>query len=199
MEKHQFKLLIAACACLLSLSLVLLLLVILQRQPSLPAAILELSLPNPAPSATTVFTGISADGKVNLQLTKTPQDTDSNWELTSRLTDQPAQTIWTATLSAATIVSLPFNTVSPDNKYLFLKQADAGQTAYLVMKTDGQAPVDFFPLFTEQFPEYRIKEATGWGGINLIVFNTLAEKDTPGPSFWFEVPSRSFIRLSGRF
>ena len=59
--------------------------------------------------------------------------------------------------------------------------------------------IEFTKLFESEYPEYIITEVTGWGGINLIVFNTDKVEGGIGPSFWYDVASRSFIRLSNRF
>jgi hypothetical protein len=68
------------------------------------------------------------------------------------------------------------------------------------VESEGSPNLEFSSLFYEKFPGYKITEATGWGGLNLIVFNTVeAESGKRGPSFWFEVPTHSFIRLSTQF
>lgn len=108
-------------------------------------------------------------------------------------------------LPVGSSMSIPANTFSPDDKYLFLKETGLGETSYLVFKTSGdvmsadEQNVDFAPLFTAKHENYKITEATGWGGMNLIVFNTDKASGGVGPSFWYEVPSGAFIQLSNRF
>jgi hypothetical protein len=97
------------------------------------------------------------------------------------------------------------NTVSPDNKYFFIKETVPGKTLYLVFSADGKPItkeshyVEFAEKFSARYPDLKITEATGWGGMNLIVFNTDKADGGSGPSFWFEVPNGSFIQLSNRF
>ena len=48
-------------------------------------------------------------------------------------------------------------------------------------------------------PDYNIDEATGWGGLSLIVINTKKVNGGEGPSFWVDVPSGKFTQLSSHF
>lgn len=113
--------------------------------------------------------------------------------------------IFTSTVPAETTMEIPRNTFSPDGKYVFLKETAFGETHYLVLSTsgtpltkDGQT-LDITGRFGEKYPDYVITEATGWGGVGLIVFNTSKKDGSRGPSFWFEVPSGAFIQLSSQF
>ncbi|MFC1627368.1 hypothetical protein ACFL18_02320 [Patescibacteria group bacterium] len=171
------------------------------QPPSINKAITEETSPNPA---TTLF-ATSADGEIALEMNQTKGTDTITWTLIASEGDELAKKIWWQTLPQDTTMSIPFNTVSPDNKYMFLKQEGAGKTRYVVLTVSGEPimpetqTVEFAERFEAEHPEYKITEVTGWGGINLIVFNTNKIEGGIGPSFWYEIPSGSFIRLSNRF
>lgn len=176
---------------------------ILWRPTAQPAKIEQMALPSPSPSL--VQTAQAADGKISLELNQKQGTGTTTWSLTAGQDGAGAKKIWSAILPSDTTVSIPFNAVSPDNKYLFLKQAGPDKTGYLALTTSG-APlspdfetIEFGERFEEKYPEYKITAVTGWGGLNLIVFNTDKIDGGTGPSFWFDLSGHSFIRLSNRF
>ena len=108
--------------------------------------------------------------------------------------------IFSKTLPEDGDLSIPYNAFSPDNKYIFLKQIVSGKVDYFVLPLSDGTEIDFSGPFAEKFgSELVIDEATGWGGVDLVVINTQKVGGGKGPSFWFEIPSRSFIRLSHAF
>ncbi|KKQ84686.1 MAG: hypothetical protein UT08_C0015G0022 [Candidatus Woesebacteria bacterium GW2011_GWB1_38_8] len=100
---------------------------------------------------------------------------------------------------------IPYNTFSPDNKYIFLKIEDPERAQYIVVRTDGknikgeEKSVEITSLFYEKYEEFVITDVTGWGGYSLIVVNTNYKDGKIGPSFWFDLSNFSFIQLSNRF
>lgn len=102
-------------------------------------------------------------------------------------------------------ITIPFNTFSPDNKYFFLKKEVGGKTSYFVLSTAGipltkdSAFMEFSNSFENTYPDYKIDEVTGWGGLSLIVINTKKVNGGEGPSFWVDVPSGKFTQLSSHF
>jgi len=102
-------------------------------------------------------------------------------------------------------ILIPYNTFSPDNKYIFLKIEDPEKAQYIVVRTDGknirgeEKSVEITSLFYEKYEEFVITEVTGWGGYSLIVVNTNYKDGKIGPSFWFDQSNFSFIQLSNRF
>lgn len=171
------------------------------KPESVPIQVMTEASPVPEP----VLSGISPDGEVVLEMKQVKGAGIITWTLTASRAEEAVKTIWQQSLPQEVVMSIPFNTVSPDNKYLFLKQSGPDKNQYLVLTVSGQPvigesqTVEFAELFESEHPEYIITEATGWGGINLIVFNTDKAGGGIGPSFWYEVPSGSFIRLSNRF
>ena len=173
------------------------------RQAPRPAKINQLTEASPSPVPD--LTGQSPDGKISLTLKQQPGAAAITWTLTASQDGAAAERIWWQTLPADTALSLPPNSVSPDNQYLFLQLSGADSHRYLVLTATGlplgkeTQTVEFAEAFSAQYPEFKITAVTGWGGVNLIVFNTDKISGGIGPSFWFDVPSRSFIRLSNRF
>jgi hypothetical protein len=168
---------------------------------SVPIKVLTEVSPSPEP----ILSAISADGEVTLEMNQTKGTDTITWTLTANQAEEVAKTIWWQTMPKDTTMSIPFNTVSPDNKYLFLKQTGTDKIGYLVLTVSGEPiipetqTIEFAEKFESEYPEYKITEVTGWGGINLIVFNTDKVEGGIGPSFWYDVPNRSFILLSNRF
>ena len=102
-------------------------------------------------------------------------------------------------------VLIPYNTFSPDNKYIFLKIDDPERPQYIVLRTDGknirgeEKLVEITSLFYEKYDEFVITDVTGWGAYSLIVVNTNYKDGKIGPSFWFDLSNFGFIQLSNRF
>lgn len=153
--------------------------------------------PNPDTSTTSV---LSPDGKMTLTMKVNRVNESSTWTF---LAD--GKEILSENLPNGSIYKIPFNTFSPDNKYIFLQKTVSDAMSYPVLSTSGKdisgdgMGLEIVSLFSAKFPEYKVTEVTGWGGMNLIVFNTEKTSGGEGSSFWFEVPSKAFIRLSSKF
>ena len=101
-------------------------------------------------------------------------------------------------------LSIPFNTWSPDNTYFFLKETTPALNHYYVFKSTESLmsvdqAIDIQALFLQKLPQYTLDDVTGWADPNLLVVNTKNAQAETGPSFWFEVSSKSFIQLSTHF
>jgi len=113
--------------------------------------------------------------------------------------------IYSVNLPSGDTLSIPLNTFSPDDKYVFLKQTGTDGLSYFALTVSGEPitkdsqTADFSSQFAAKYQNYKITDATGWGGMNLIVFNTDKSTGGQGPSFWYDVPSHSIIQLSTRF
>jgi hypothetical protein len=120
-------------------------------------------------------------------------------------TDKNPLKIFEKETSAENLISVPVNTFSPDNKYIFLKYEDAGKDRYIVLRTDGtdikegSKLVEIESLFSEAYPDFVIGDVTGWGSYSLLIVNTDTLEGKTGPSWWFDLSNLSFIRLSSRF
>jgi hypothetical protein len=113
--------------------------------------------------------------------------------------------IFVKTVNPSTIISIPYNTWDPNGKYIFLKENNTTGTSFFVLSTSTSSldqndqTANITDLFTEKYPDLKIGDVTGWGGVNLVVINSIKGDGGRGPSFWFEMPTHSFIQLSMRF
>lgn len=112
--------------------------------------------------------------------------------------------ILTRSVPAGTTLSIPANTFSSDNKYLFLQETGGAESGYIVLAASGanigdSQTLNVSSLFMVKYSDYVITGATGWAGPTLLVVNTDKADGGRGPSFWFDVASKSFIQLSTRF
>lgn len=143
---------------------------------------------------------LSPDGKMTLRVNQKKAEEGNTWVF-SVGDDQ----ILKATYPTEVSIIVPFNTFSPDNKYIFLKKLSPGSTHYIVLATDGKSfssesqGLEVTSLFYEKYTDYKITDVTGWASPTLCVINTDKISGGEGPSFWFDVSSKSFIQLSTRF
>lgn len=99
---------------------------------------------------------------------------------------------------------LPFNTWSPDDKYFFVQKTGAGSDEYLVMSAsgktfrDGSLELPVAGLFSSAHPDFSLTAVTGWASPTLIVINSTSQSGTPA-SFWLDITTSKFIRLSSYF
>lgn len=198
MEKHHYKLLILIFVIIAIASVFF---VKFSKVPENSDSTAFEPTPAPVPVAEAMeptFSNVdSPDGKLILTMKK--ENTQSGDYLTFYTTDLAGiqKTIFAKTASIGATLSIPANTFSPDNKYVFLKEVFGGVANYFI--PIPSEIIDISSMFTAKYPDYVVTDMTGWGGINLIVINTDKVSGGIGPSFWFDVPSRSFIKLSSRF
>ena len=148
----------------------------------------------------------SPDGKFTLTMKEDKgKDTVTYTFLIKDESSGSQKEIYSKTVPVGANLSIPFNTFSPDNNYIFLKETGLSQAGYFALTASG-APVakdaqtlDISTLFVNKYTDYKIAEATGWAAPTLVVINTTKSNDGMGPSFWFDVASKSFIQLSNRF
>lgn len=201
MEKHHYKILILIIVLIAAFGIIFISQKIQKTDnktytPSIAEAQEE-------PQLTSVS---SPDGKMNLVMNKKKGENTITY--TFLLTNEVSggqKEIFTKTVPKETKLSIPANTFSPDNKYIFLKEESMGQADYFVLTTSGASiskdlqTYDISSSFAIKYPDLTVTDMTGWGGINLIVINTNKANGVKGSSFWFDVPSLSFIQLSNRF
>lgn len=198
---NRFKFIILACLALSAISIFYLL------RPKAPSQPEVVKYPAPEAKANLKVQSMvsSPDGKwiLTVKEDKSKDSVSFRFEITGP--DISRKEIFSKLLPVGSTLSIPANTFSPDDKYFFLKETGANGTSYLVFTTSGE-PIaedvqnfEFAGMFAQKHENYKITDATGWGGVNLIVFNTDKAAGGAGPSFWFEVPSTAFIQLSNRF
>lgn len=100
---------------------------------------------------------------------------------------------------------IPYNTWSPDNVYVFLKEKTNTTSDFLVFQSSGGLFSNNLPylsiqeLFVKNIQNYFIEDVTGWAAPNLLIVNTKTNDSDQRISFWFDVPSQSFIQLGTYF
>lgn len=143
---------------------------------------------------------ISPDGKMTLSVNMRKINSENIYTFT--IGDNQ---IYSNTLPPGLSMAIPFNTFSPDNKYFFLEETSLDKANYLVFTTNGKPfsggdkSLEISSPFYQKYPNFKITDVTGWASPTLIVINTDKENGEQGPSFWFDVSTRSFYRLSTRF
>lgn len=109
--------------------------------------------------------------------------------------------IFTKTVAAGITITIPPNSWSPDNKYVFLEENATDGIHALVLKADGTAwnggvqYLDAKVMFEEKVKRVTYDRATGWASPTLIIITTKNPDNTKGPSFWFEIGSNAFLQL----
>lgn len=163
------------------------------------------STPPPVPVALAAEPAIvtSPDGKMSLTMKQNKINGATTY--TFLMTDNSnnlQKEIFTKTEANGVTLSIPNNAFSPDNKYVFLKETGGKQMNYFILSStlssDSNVPIEVSDL-TANYQDFVITDVTGWGGIDLLIINTDKAGGGVGPSFWFDVKSNSFIRLSTRF
>ena len=82
---------------------------------------------------------LSPNGKMTLTV-KNVRKTDiiSQIFFTTTDTNETPVQIYSADSSSGRTILIPYNTFSPDNKYVFLKTGTSDKPEYLVLRTDGK-------------------------------------------------------------
>jgi hypothetical protein len=142
----------------------------------------------------------SPDGKLTLTMKKVKNGSGNTYSFSTA-----GKEIFSKSVDSSISFSIPENTWSPDKKYVFLKETgNAGSTFFVLSasidsSSQDEQTANITDLFAKKYPDLRINDVTGWGGINLVVFNSDKSDGSKGSSFWFEAPSHAFIQLSTRF
>lgn len=143
---------------------------------------------------------ISPDGEMELTINTEPMGADLNWNL--NINDERVANM---ALPVGWVVTLPYNSFSPDNKYFFVKEYMGSEYFYKVFYTKGGSinadgsELEITAPFNSRFPEFAITDITGWASPTLLLVNTNKTDGEEGPTFWFDITSKKFIRLSRRF
>ena len=155
--------------------------------------------------ATSATSQVSPDGKYLASLVV--KDTASGGHDYAFLVSQvgnpsSAVRVYSASAAAGTVFSVPYNTFSPDDNYVFLRQEVNGTAHFLVFHTTaatfygGATYLDVTDLFASDEPSYEMYQVTGWASNTLLVIET---NQGGGTSFWFDVTNESFTPLATRF
>jgi hypothetical protein len=194
MGKHHYKLLILIFVLIAAFG------ILFVKLSAKPPKIDSPAKPMPvaeaqAPDLTSVG---SPDGEATLTMKKEKvQDGTLYTFFTTDSVTGNQNVVFTKTVSSGDTLSIPANTFSPDDKYIFLKEENSGQTDFFAITKSGA--LDISGPFATKYPNLKLTDVTGWGGMALLVVNTVKSDGSLGPSFWFEVPAGGFIQLADRF
>lgn len=176
-----------------------------QTPVTIPEFVKKVPTISPIPTPTTVKeseTQISSDGKMKVEMITEirPNKTKTySFFVFPTNGDAPKQLLFSKDVRENISYAIPFNTFSTKNKYLFIKETVDGQSHFPVYQTSGQVFGDneefleVRALFEAYNPDYTLTNVTGWASETMLILQT------SGPSFWFDVPSRRFTRLSSKF
>lgn len=146
----------------------------------------------------------SGDGKEVLRLKKHTENgqTTYTFSVSSKANPIEEELLVKSTTSEITY-SIPPNSWSPDNNYVFVKEQTASTSGFYVLPiksevTSNLKELNIAELFTKKYPSLTLIDITGWASATLLILTTKNEQEK-GPSFWFDIPSRSFTQLSTRF
>lgn len=159
--------------------------------------------PTPQPQVTTT-SQISPDGtkKVIMKVSQNGNKTQTYVFSTADGSGANEQPLYTTTLSGSDSMSIPFNTWSPDNRYLFIKKNATDALVFNASAApfpNGEAYLDVTDTFKQKNIPNTVSDPTGWASPTLIIVNTTNQSNIKGPSYWFEVPSKAIIQLSTEF
>jgi len=147
----------------------------------------------------------SPDGEKTLTMKKQPINGLIKYSFYIAAPATAEKLIFSKELTDTQNLSIPYNTWSPDNKYIFLKESTPILNNYYVFLASGDPVSDkvqyanIQELFSQKLPDYRITEVTGWADPTLVVINATAYKGSQNVSFWFDVTNQSFMQLGTYF
>ena len=172
------------------------------------SAAMPVILPEPtaAPAGPEVFLMDSPEGSKTLTLERQENGETSVYSLfVSGKPDGLRTQLFTKEEPRSRSLLIPFNTWSSDNTYVFLKETTPTIPDYLVFQSSGvpfasdSASVSVQELFSKKVPNFIIEDVTGWAGPTSLIVNTKKIEGDTRVSFWFDVPSQSFIQLGTYF
>lgn len=147
---------------------------------------------------------ISPDGSMNLvmQSTRNNDGTRLYTFSTVNTSTNISQQIYVATLPSSDTMSIPFNTWSPDDKYVFFQKGGHDVLVLLASgepMTSSEQYYNVENLFNSPNRTDKYNETTGWASPTLLIVNTVKPDNSKGSSYWFEVPSKAVIQLYSVF
>jgi len=151
---------------------------------------------------------ISPDGAKLLTMTVTTNKNTKTYAFTTSdgtNTNVNKVSIYTAILPSTENMSIPFNTWSPDNAYVFLQHNTASSSGVIAMKAndqpfaDGKQYIDVTGVFNAKNTGNTYQVTTGWASPTLLIVNSTTQDGSKGPSYWVEIPSQTVIQLATQF
>lgn len=165
-----------------------------------------LTSPVPLITQSTTFSTdeqVSPDGQVKLmmQVQFTSYGTREYTFFTMDKTEELKREVYTSTLTQGAYF-IPFNSWSPDNRYFFI-QKNTGEVLVFTITGESITPDEQFfdvkGIYTQIDRTDMFDTVTGWASPTLLIIRTKKIDGTRGNSYWFEVPDKAIIQLSGDF
>lgn len=159
----------------------------------------------PYPSQTQPLIVHSGDGTAQLIMRKASQkDGSISYSFfVANGSGKIERTLFTKNISSPVTMMIPANTWSPDNKYVFLRENNSNSFSIFVFKATGETfsggekYLNLTSLFDQRNLPYTVADVTGWDSDTLLhVHTTAKEKNSRGPSYWFDVTDRAFLQLA---
>lgn len=135
------------------------------------------------------------------KLIMSEEKTDEGATYTFFVTDENGKNRKLLFTAIGEAMSIPRNSWAPNDTYVFIKRSEPSVT-FLVFNASGELfgtgekYLDIAALFAGKQPELVFADATGWDGAGLVHVTSTTKAGTKGPSFWFDVASKSFLQLS---
>lgn len=157
----------------------------------------ELVVPQEAAALPQTSEVRSLEGTLKLLMTKKDSE-NGNTVYSFLVSDESGKTtpIFEKTVGRGETLTLPQNSWSPNNKYVFIENKRGSLINYLLFKSNsesfanGEKYLNVTNLFNLKVKNYNLKAITGWD--DPVLMSVLTVK---GPKFWFDVTTQSFIQL----
>lgn len=185
MGKLTFKLLFFAIVLIAAAGTLL----FFVKKNSYNKVLADVQLPsNPTPIPETLTTSVeSPDGNQTLNMNLQGSNGLRNYTFTSDKLN------FTKIVPNSSTMSIPYNTWSPDDKRVFIKEDTGSQVNFY----EEPADINVTDKFIETFPNYHLQDVTGWASPTLLIIN--ANNGSSNVSYWFDLTSQTFIPLATRF
>lgn len=153
----------------------------------------------PTPTPTKDQETHSSDGTMNaiLQIPSASESARMYAVFVEKIDGEGRKLIFATSTSYDETFSIPQNSWSPDNKYLYLQKETSGKKDIVVFQASGNSFTDeehgrsIDETLQKNKPGYTIDQATGWMSATIVQIFTKKEDNTKGPTYWFYVPSAS--------
>lgn len=173
MEKLPVKILVVLSMVVIGAAGVLALRSPKTSAPDLPVKAAAI-LPTPTPTPPSVKSFTAPDGKMILREKEevTTGGIKKTFSILTKGESAPLE-IYSKVVSESSFLTVPYNTFSPDDKYIFLKEIATRGTNYYIFSTSAKSltqdsgPLEVSKLFYDKYTDFKITDMTGWGGVDL--------------------------------
>ena len=194
--KHPLLKIVTLAICI---PLGIYLLMLYQKKTNVSDIIINpLPLATPTPVKPIEVHSIEGSLKLIMQEKTLPEGINTYTFFVADITGENQRLLFTKTASGSGTMTIPANSWSPDNKYVFLRESENGSIHVLVFKAsgqafaDGQKYLDVIDLFAKRLTTEFITDVTGWDAPALLHVKASSF------SYWFDIDSRSFLQLATR-